>query len=76
MVVSNLIPKLLNSENISDSNLLRLNTQTECKYRSVNARSLIYSPCHGRELSSPKFTLNEVKYVKVIVQGALDLACS
>ena len=32
MVVSNLIPKLLNSENISDSNLLRLNTQTECKY--------------------------------------------
>ena len=35
MVVSNLIPKLLNSENISDSNLLRLNTQTECKYRSV-----------------------------------------
>ena len=35
MVVSNLIPKLLNSENISDSNLLRLNVQTECKYRSI-----------------------------------------
>ena len=42
----------------------------------VNARSLIYSPRHGLELSSPKFTLNEVKYVEVIVQGALDLACS
>ena len=37
---------------------------------------LIYSPCHGLELSSPKFTLNEVKYVEVIVQGAFDLACS
>ena len=37
---------------------------------------LTHSPCHGLELSSPKFTLNEVKYVEVIVQGALDLACS
>ena len=37
---------------------------------------LIYSPCHGLELSSPKFTLNEVKYVEVMVRGALDLACS
>ena len=35
MVVSNLIFKLLNSENISDSNLFRLNTQTECEYRSI-----------------------------------------
>ena len=26
-------------------------------------------------LSFPKFTLNEVKYVEVIAQGALDLAC-
>ena len=37
---------------------------------------LIYSPCHSLEFSCPKFTLNEVKYVEVIVQGALDLACS
>ena len=37
---------------------------------------LIHSPCHGLELSSPKFTLNKVKYVEVIVQGALDLARS
>ena len=72
MVVSNLIPKLLNSENISISNLLRLNTQTECKYRSIEWYTKQCSTKKSATFNIVHFNVRSLTKNKDKIQELLD----